>query len=105
MRPAGGALAQARRDAYDRVDALRGIEKVLEYRNVLSNMTTLSLAVDVEDPAAAVDGHEEVRKHDRDDGHELHDDVERGARRVLEGVADGVADDGRGVRLADFFPA
>ena len=30
-----------------------------------------------------------------DDAHELHEDVQRGAGRVLERIADGVADDGR----------
>ena len=41
-----------------------------------------------------VDGEEERRKDHGDDRHELHQDVERGARGVLEGVADRVAGDG-----------
>lgn len=37
---------------------------------------------------------EEGRQHQRLDGHELDEDVEGGARGVLERVAHGVADDG-----------
>ncbi len=37
----------------------------------------------VEEAVARVDAHEEVGEDDRDDGHELHHDVERGPRRVL----------------------
>mmetsp|Transcript_25528 Transcript_25528/g.85568 ORF Transcript_25528/g.85568 Transcript_25528/m.85568 type:complete len:442 (-) Transcript_25528:1173-2498(-) len=48
---------------------------------------------------AAVDGHEIVSEHERDDRHELHHDVDGGARGVLERVADGVADDGRLVQV------
>eukprot|EP00976_Prorocentrum_cordatum_P078427 1183109-Prorocentrum_minimum.AAC.1 len=48
---------------------------------------------------AVVDGHEEVAEDERDDRHQLHQDVERGAGGVLEGVADGVADHRRLVAL------
>mmetsp|Transcript_1898 Transcript_1898/g.4628 ORF Transcript_1898/g.4628 Transcript_1898/m.4628 type:complete len:999 (+) Transcript_1898:220-3216(+) len=51
----------------------------------------------VEDSVTVVDRHEEVGKHNGDDGHELHHDVERGARGVLEGVANGVPNNGAGV--------
>ena len=43
----------------------------------------------------AVVGLEERRDGQRDHGHELDEDVERRPRRVLEGVADRVADDAR----------
>mmetsp|Transcript_30642 Transcript_30642/g.73874 ORF Transcript_30642/g.73874 Transcript_30642/m.73874 type:complete len:267 (-) Transcript_30642:2139-2939(-) len=51
----------------------------------------------VEEAVAAVDRHEEVGKHNRDDGHELHHDVERGPRGVLEGIPDSVTHNHRRV--------
>mmetsp|Transcript_19170 Transcript_19170/g.49507 ORF Transcript_19170/g.49507 Transcript_19170/m.49507 type:complete len:265 (-) Transcript_19170:176-970(-) len=50
-----------------------------------------SCLLDVEETVAFVDGHEVVSKDQRDDGHELHHDVDRWARRVLERVAHRVA--------------
>jgi hypothetical protein len=47
------------------------------------------LAGHVEVALAVVDGHEEVGEDEGDDRHELHEDVERGARGVLQGVARG----------------
>ena len=61
-------------------------------------------------PFAIVDGREVVGEDEREDRRELHQDVERRARRVLARVADGVADDrgrvgeavlGAGVKSAD----
>mmetsp|Transcript_28123 Transcript_28123/g.68250 ORF Transcript_28123/g.68250 Transcript_28123/m.68250 type:complete len:214 (+) Transcript_28123:330-971(+) len=46
-------------------------------------------------PAAVVDREEERREHDGEDGHQLHQNVERGAGGVLERVAHRVAGDGR----------
>ena len=48
----------------------------------------------IEQTLSVVDRDEKVGEDEGDDGHELHEDVERGAGGVLEGVADGVADDG-----------
>mmetsp|Transcript_45299 Transcript_45299/g.92485 ORF Transcript_45299/g.92485 Transcript_45299/m.92485 type:complete len:879 (+) Transcript_45299:186-2822(+) len=55
-------------------------------------------ATSVEETVAVVDAHEEVGEDDGDDGHELHDDVERGPRGVLERVAHRVAHHHRRVR-------
>ena len=41
-----------------------------------------------------VDGQEEVGENQRDNGHELHHNVEGWAGRVLEGITNGVTDDG-----------
>mmetsp|Transcript_9184 Transcript_9184/g.37542 ORF Transcript_9184/g.37542 Transcript_9184/m.37542 type:complete len:343 (+) Transcript_9184:60-1088(+) len=54
---------------------------------------------DVKVSLSIVNGHEKVGKDEGDDRHELHEDVERGAGGVLEGVADGVTDDGSLVEL------
>merc|ERR1719247_1414309 len=54
--------------------------------------------LELEEALAAVDALEVLREHEGQDGHELHEDVEGGPRRVLEGVADRVARDGRVVR-------
>ena len=53
----------------------------------------LAKPLELEEALAAVDALEVLREHQGQDGHELHEDVERRARRVLEGVADRVADD------------
>jgi len=50
-----------------------------------------------EEAVSVIDGHEEVSKDDADDGHELHNNVERGARCVLEGVANSVTHNSSGV--------
>ena len=55
-------------------------------------------ALELEEALAAVDALEVLREDEGQDGHELHEDVEGGPRRVLEGVADRVARDGRVVR-------
>src|SRR4051812_49313171 len=50
---------------------------------------------------------EQRSEHQRDRGEELHEDVERRAGCVLEGIADGVTDDSRGMRrglLAEDHP-
>lgn len=52
--------------------------------------------------AAADGGGEEGRKDERLDSHELDEDVERGARGVLERIANGVADDGSLVAVGSF---
>merc|ERR1711966_40325 len=52
-----------------------------------------------EQAVAVVGRHEEVSEDDRDDRHELHHNVERRARGVLEGVAHRVADDGGSVHI------
>mmetsp|Transcript_9173 Transcript_9173/g.22841 ORF Transcript_9173/g.22841 Transcript_9173/m.22841 type:complete len:837 (+) Transcript_9173:48-2558(+) len=48
----------------------------------------------VEDATAFVDRLKVVGEYEGEDGHELHENVERRARGVLEGVAHGVAHDG-----------
>ena len=53
------------------------------------------LARDVEDALSVVDGLEVLGEYKRDDGHELHEDVERRPRGVLERVSHGVTDHGR----------
>ena len=58
------------------------------------------LAHNVKGTIAAADGHEEVGEDQRDDGHQLHDNVQRGAGRVLERVANCVANDGGLVGIA-----
>ena len=58
-----------------------------------------AMRLEVEEALAVVDGEEVLREDEGQDGHELHEDVERGARRVLERVADRVADDARVVVL------
>ena len=53
----------------------------------------------IEQTLSVVDRDEEVGEDEGEDGHELHDDVERGAGGILEGIADGVTDDGSLVEL------
>mmetsp|Transcript_17468 Transcript_17468/g.55699 ORF Transcript_17468/g.55699 Transcript_17468/m.55699 type:complete len:792 (-) Transcript_17468:58-2433(-) len=53
----------------------------------------------VDEALAVVEGVEEVGKNERENGHELHDNVEGRARGVLERIADSVTDDGS---LVDF---
>mmetsp|Transcript_13405 Transcript_13405/g.31649 ORF Transcript_13405/g.31649 Transcript_13405/m.31649 type:complete len:382 (-) Transcript_13405:1438-2583(-) len=57
------------------------------------------LVRDVEQPAALVDGHEVVGEDERDDGHQLHHDVDRRARGVLERITNRVAADRSLVQL------
>ena len=51
-----------------------------------------------EDTVARVDRHEEVSEHHRDDGHQLHYNVESRARGILERITDGVAHNSPSVR-------
>ncbi len=50
--------------------------------------------VQMEGAIALVDGHEEARKDQGNDGHQLHHNVQRRAGRVLQGIANRVADNG-----------
>jgi hypothetical protein len=51
-----------------------------------------------EDTVARVDRHEKVSEHHRDDGHQLHHNVESRARGILERITDGVAHNSPSVR-------
>jgi hypothetical protein len=54
---------------------------------------------DVERTLASTDADKEVGKHERDDRHQLHDDVDGGARRILEWVTNRVTNHSRLVRV------
>jgi hypothetical protein len=54
---------------------------------------------EIKQAVATVDRDKEVGKYERQDGHQLHHDVECRSRSVLERVTNGVADDGSLVQV------
>ena len=64
-----------------------------------SNLFFLDEVLDVENAVAIVDAEEGRGEYDADNGHELHHDVQRGPRGVLQGVSYRVTHDRGGVRL------
>mmetsp|Transcript_15491 Transcript_15491/g.42951 ORF Transcript_15491/g.42951 Transcript_15491/m.42951 type:complete len:818 (-) Transcript_15491:8-2461(-) len=49
---------------------------------------------ELEQTGTVVDGVEGIGKHEGKDGHQLHNNVESGSRSILEGISDGVSDNG-----------
>ena len=62
-------------------------------------MTSEDPPGDIQIALSIVYGHEKVGEDEGEDRHELHEDVERGAGGILEGITDGIAHDGSLVAL------